>query len=56
MDEALSEVDEKDEKQIIKNILEEFKDKTIIYVSHKTSISPLFERVINMEENEKRRT
>lgn len=50
IDEALSEVDEKDEKQIIENILEEFKDKTIIYVSHKTSVAHLFERVINMEE------
>ena len=50
MDEALSEVDEKDEKQIIENILEEFKDKTIIYVSHKTSVAHLFERVINMED------
>jgi len=50
MDETLSEVDESDEKEIIKNILEEFKDKTIIYVSHKTSVSSLFERVIDMEE------
>ena len=35
LDEALSEVDIDKEKQIIKNIKEYFKEKTIIYISHK---------------------
>lgn len=42
IDEALSEVDVEIEKKIIKNINEYFKDKTIIYVSHKEEIQNLF--------------
>lgn len=47
IDEALSEVDEKLEKEIIKNLLSFYKEKTIIYVSHK-NLNKLFERTINV--------
>ena len=50
LDEALSETDYFMEKQIIKNILDNFKDKTIIYVSHKKQ-DDLFERVIKIGGN-----
>ncbi len=42
LDEALSEVDVTEEKEIIKRIFEIYKDKTIIYVSHKDEIIELF--------------
>jgi len=48
-DEALSEVDEMTERLIINNILEYFKDKTIIYISHKNQ-EDLFDEVINLED------
>lgn len=48
LDEALSEVDMKTEIKIIKNIQKYFKDKTVIYVSHK-KYPNIFDRVINME-------
>lgn len=48
LDEALSEVDYDLEKEIIKNILDNFKDKTIIYISHKNHES-LFDKIINLE-------
>ena len=34
------------EKTIVKNILDYFKDKTIIYVSHKNGIEELFDKNI----------
>lgn len=53
LDEALSEVDYNLERKIINNILEYFKDKTIIYISHKEH-SDLFDYMITIgEENEK---
>ncbi len=57
IDEALSEVDINMEKQIVKDILKEYEDKTIIYVSHKNEVKELFERIINIERssNDKRR-
>lgn len=45
LDEALSEVDYKLEADIIKNILETYKEKTIIYISHKNH-EKLFDRTI----------
>ena len=45
LDEALSEVDYLTEAEIIKNILENFKDKTIIYISHKNH-EKLFNKTI----------
>jgi len=47
LDEALSEVDYKLEKEIINNILDNYKDKTIIYVSHK-DCEKLFDRTIEV--------
>ena len=52
IDEALSEVDYDLEAEIIKNLRQIFCDKTIIYISHKNH-TKLFDRVINMEDNEK---
>ena len=49
IDEALSEVDIDLEKAIIKNILTEFKDKTIIYVTHKKEVRELFEKNYDLE-------
>lgn len=48
LDEALSEVDIKLESKIIKNIRKYFKDKTIIYISHKNQTHN-FENIINLE-------
>ena len=47
LDEALSEVNEKLEQQIIKNINDYFKDKTIIYVTHKQH-DKLFDKTIEI--------
>ncbi len=43
LDEALSEVGLKEEIEIIKGIFNKYKDKTIIYISHKKEIKKLFE-------------
>ena len=48
LDEALSEVPEYLERQIIKDIKREYKDKTIIYISHRSN-EKLFDKVINLE-------
>lgn len=52
IDEALSEVNYKLEKKIVKNILENYKDKTIIYISHKDKIKELFTEIYNIERSE----
>ena len=49
IDEALSEVDLSLEKKIVTNILNEFRDKTIIYVSHKKEMKELFEKIFDIE-------
>lgn len=49
LDETLSEVEVNLEKIIIDNILKTYKDKTIIYVSHKKEIQELFNKKINIE-------
>ena len=48
LDEALSEVDIKLELDILKNIRDNYKDKTIIYISHK-KYPNVFDKVISME-------
>ena len=48
LDEALSEVDIKLELEILKNIRNNYKDKTIIYISHK-KYPNVFDKVISME-------
>lgn len=50
LDEALSEVDYDLECKIIKNIKNYFKDKTIIYISHKNQINN-FDKVIDLGSN-----
>ena len=50
LDEALSEVDKKLESKIIKNIKTYFKNKTIIYISHKNQ-KRLFENIIEVEDS-----
>ena len=52
IDEALSEVNLELEKKIIKNILTNFKDKTIIYTSHKDKVKELFKKIYNIERSE----
>lgn len=49
LDESLSEVDEKMEKEIIKELRKFLKGKTLLYISHK-NYKALFDRVIKMEE------
>lgn len=49
LDEALSELDYELERRIIDNIKKEYKESTIIYISHKKQ-DDLFDRVINFEE------
>ena len=47
LDEALSEVDQTLEKKIINNIKNEFKDRTIIYITHK-KYPKLFDKIIKI--------
>ena len=49
IDEALSEVDDTLEKNIILDLIDKFRDKTIIYVSHKKNIQKLFKNKIFIE-------
>ncbi len=50
LDEALSEVDFSCEKEIIKNIIEKYEEKTIIYISHKEEIISMFNHKFFFEE------
>ena len=49
LDEALSEVGFNEEKEIINKIFEYFKDKTIIYISHKKEIINMFDLKFKLE-------
>ena len=49
LDEALSEVGVKEEKEIINNIFCNFKNKTIIYISHKKEIIDMFDLKYKLE-------
>ena len=49
LDEALSEVSLDEEKEIIGKIFDTFKDKTIIYISHKKEIIDLFNEKYKLE-------
>ena len=49
LDEALSEVGFKEEKEILNKIINCYKDKTIIYVSHKKEIISLFDNKYYLE-------
>lgn len=48
-DEALSEISTEEEKEIISRILKKYKDKTIMYISHKEEISTLFKNKFLLE-------
>ena len=52
MDESFSEIDKDREKIILNNIFEEFKDKTIIVISHKSDNNDLYDRVIDLSKKE----
>lgn len=48
IDEALSQVDNYMERNIIKKLLKEFNKKTIIFISHRLDNKDLFDRIINI--------
>ena len=50
LDETFSEIDTKKERIILKNIFKQFKDKTIIVISHRLDNSDLYDEVFNMED------
>lgn len=49
LDEALSGIDKEEEYEIIKNILNKFSDKTIIYISHSKVCKNLFKKILNFD-------
>ena len=49
LDEALSEVDIEEEKLIMKRLFRKYKDKTIIYISHKEELVSLFKMKYKLE-------
>ena len=51
IDEGLSEVDINLERRILKKIFKEYKDKTIIYVSHRKDNLDLFDKLIELDKN-----
>jgi ABC-type transport system involved in cytochrome bd biosynthesis fused ATPase/permease subunit len=48
LDESFSEIDKDREKEILTNIFKEYKDKTIIVISHKSDNNNLYDRVIDL--------
>lgn len=50
LDETFSEIDSKKERLILNNIFKQFKDKTIIVISHRLDNSDLYDEVYNMED------
>lgn len=52
LDESLSGLEIEEEYEIMKNILLEFKYKTIIYISHSKVCIPLFNKIINFDKKE----
>ena len=51
IDEGLNQIDEKKEREILQNIFETFKDKTILIISHRHRNTDLFDRIINLKED-----
>ena len=49
LDESLSEVDINEEKQILNKIFDVYKEKTIIYISHKKEIISMFKQKYKIE-------
>ena len=52
LDESFSEIDKDREKEILTNIFKEYKDKTIIVISHKSDNNNLYDRVIDLSKKE----
>ena len=48
LDESLNGIEEKEEVEILKNIINKFKDKTIIYITHRKKCIKLFNKTINL--------
>ena len=51
LDETLSEVGQKEEEIILNNIIKKYKDKTIIYITHKKNAENLFDEKVYLERN-----
>ena len=49
-DESFSEIDVERERKIVKNIKKDYKDKTIIVISHRYDNNDLYDKVINLKE------
>ena len=49
-DEALAQIDINREKQILKNIFDYLKDKTIIIISHRNNNKKLFDRIVKLDQ------
>lgn len=49
LDESLNGVEEHEEKKILKNIINIYNNKTIIYVTHRKETIKLFDRIINLK-------
>ena len=52
LDESFSEIDKDREKEILTNIFKEYKDKTIIVISHKSDNNNLYDRVIDLSKKD----
>lgn len=52
IDEGLNEVDPKLEKKILKNIFREYEDRTFIIISHRKDNIEMYDKVINVSDNE----
>ena len=51
IDEGLNQVDVSLERKILKNIMKDYEDKTIIVISHRLENMDLFEKVIKFKNN-----
>ena len=52
IDEGLNQTDISTERKILKNLINKYKDKIIIYVTHRKNNIDLFDRFINIEKGE----
>lgn len=54
LDESTSQVDIRLERKILENIMKEYKDKTLIFISHRDNNKDLFDTVVNFEERNRK--
>ena len=52
IDEGLSQIDTDLERKILKNIINNYKNKTIIFVTHRVDNIDLFDRVVKIDNKE----